>query len=197
MSTRLFDVLAHVAELLDDLGYNWALVGGLAVSAYVEPRFTRDIDIAVSVCDDDGAEDVVRSWQDAGFSISDVIEQDATSRLATVRSHLPGEEHGVVVDLIFASSGIEPELAARARRLELAEDLQIPVARPGHLVALKLLAVDEQARPQDRIDLEQLADILDEAEREAAEDAVALIEQRGYARGRNLTRRLEEYVTGD
>jgi len=38
----------------------FAVVGGIAVSARVEPRFTRDLDLVVSVEDDAGAEEVVR-----------------------------------------------------------------------------------------------------------------------------------------
>jgi hypothetical protein len=34
----------------------FALVGGLAVSVHVEPRFTRDIDLAVAVAGDAKAE---------------------------------------------------------------------------------------------------------------------------------------------
>ena len=36
-------------ELSEVLLADWALVGGLAVSTRVEPRLTRDIDIAVAV----------------------------------------------------------------------------------------------------------------------------------------------------
>lgn len=36
----------------------WALVGGLAISARIEPRFTRDLDIAIAVENDARAEEV-------------------------------------------------------------------------------------------------------------------------------------------
>lgn len=65
-----------------------------------------------------------------------------------------------MIDLIFASSGIEREIASEARSLELAPDIEVSVARPGHLVALKLLVADDDTRPQDSIDLAQLAGIL-------------------------------------
>ena len=53
------------------LGLRWALVGGLAVSARAEPRTTRDVDVAVAVNDDAGAEAAVlalrhRGYRDAG-----------------------------------------------------------------------------------------------------------------------------------
>lgn len=40
---------------LTELGARFALVGGLAVSAWGEPRYTRDVDLAVAVERDDEA----------------------------------------------------------------------------------------------------------------------------------------------
>jgi predicted nucleotidyltransferase len=194
MTTTLFDTLAHAAGILDRLEKDWALVGGLAVSTYVEPRFTRDIDIAVSVDDDEEAEQFAHSWTASGFVIQSVIEQDVTNRLATIRSHRPGDEHSIVIDLLFASSGIEPEVAAEARHLEIAPDVVVPVARPGHLFALKLLSSDPATRPQDSIDLKNLTAFLDPAECEAARQAVRLIESRGFHRERDLPSLLEEQL---
>jgi predicted nucleotidyltransferase len=62
----------------------------------------------------------------------------------------------LIVDLLFASSGVEPEIAARAEALALLEDLVVPVARTGDLLALKLLARDDASRPQDAVDLSAL-----------------------------------------
>ncbi len=194
MTTHLLDILADTSTQLDELDQTWAIVGGLAVSAYVEPRFTRDIDIVLAVEHDAEAEQFVHTWRAAGYELESVIEQHGTERLATVRSHRPGGKHNVVVDLIFASSGIEPEIASEAQLLELAPDIEVPVARPGHLVALKLLSADEDTRPQDEVDLNQLAEVLDADEREAAREAVELIERRGFDRGRHLGELLDNYL---
>ena len=48
--------LVHIARLLDSLGRDYALVGGLAVSIRAEVRFTRDVDVAVAVDSDAEAE---------------------------------------------------------------------------------------------------------------------------------------------
>ncbi|MFB6264175.1 MAG: nucleotidyl transferase AbiEii/AbiGii toxin family protein [Bradymonadaceae bacterium] len=196
MNTPLFDTLNEVAGLLDERGVEWVLVGGLAISVYVEPRFTRDIAIAISVSDDDEAERFVREWQSAGFAVPTVVEQDAVGRLATARSHRPGDEHGVVVDLLFASSGIEPEIVDESRKVTIVPNLTVPVARPGHLFALKVLAADEEQRPQDEADLANLREILDAEEERVARRAVECIVERGFARGRNLSARLEERLAG-
>ena len=53
---RLATTLANLTQAMKVLRLGWALVGGLAVSARTEPRFTRDIDIVVAVEDDTRAE---------------------------------------------------------------------------------------------------------------------------------------------
>ena len=193
MTSQLFQTLGLVAEILADLEKHWALIGGLASSIYVEPRFTRDIDIAVSVEDDAEAEDFLRSWTARNFIIDTVIEQDMTGRLATVRSHRSGAPEGIIVDLLFASSGIEPELALEARFLEVIPALVVPVARPAHLFVLKLLSVDDK-RPQDAIDLRELSELIVDEELEAARRVARLIRARGYHRGRDLEALMDEYL---
>lgn len=193
MTSQLFQTLGLVAEIFADLDKSWALIGGLAVSVYGEPRFTRDIDIAIGVEDDGEAEDIIRSWSARNFDIATVIEQDVTGRMATVRSKESGIPEGIVVDLLFASSGIEPELALDARRIEIITGLVVPVARPAHLFALKLLSVDDE-RPQDLIDLRELSELMVDEELEAAQRAVELIETRGYHRSRDLKALMGEYL---
>lgn len=115
-----------------------------------------------------------------------MIEQDAAGRLATVRLVLGRDPGGIVVDVLFASSGIEPEVTAGAGAVELVRGLVVPVAQVGHLIALKLLARDDETRPQDRADLRALLDAADNSDLKVADDAVGLISARGYARGRDL-----------
>ncbi len=138
---RIDLALTRIASDLDGLRLRWALVGGLAVSARVEPRFTRDIDLVIAVDSDDHAERLTRDLQRFGYGVTTVIEQEATGRLAATRLVPPGEsEHGVVVDALFASSGIETEVTADADVLDVLPGLRVPVASIGHLIALKVLS---------------------------------------------------------
>jgi hypothetical protein len=126
-----------------------------------------------------------------------VVEQETTHRLATVRLAFPGESaQGVVADLLFASSGIEPIVVAAAERLVIFPAFVVPVARVGHLVALKLLSRDDRTRPQDAIDLRALSKVATEAEVVRAREAIRLIEERGFARGRDLGAALAEWLEG-
>lgn len=183
--TGLLDSLATAAADLNDLRKPFALIGGLAVSLRADPRFTRDADLAVSVVSDLDAEQTVHALLELGYELHAAVEQTALGRLATarLRSRVAG---GVIVDLLFASSGIEPEIAASAEVLTVARGLQIPVARVGHLIALKLLSQDEERRRQDLIDLDQLRDIASDDDWECAALACVLIVERGYHRGRDL-----------
>jgi predicted nucleotidyltransferase len=168
---------------LDPDGLQCALVGGFAVSVRTEPRFTRDIDLVVAVPDDASAEELIRRMVLDGHSVLASVEQAAVGRLATSRLKLKG---GQVLDLLFASSGIEPEIVAAADPLEVLPGVTVPVATVGHLIALKLLARDDAVRPQDAGDLRSLMAVADDSDIAQASEAVETIEQRGFARGRDL-----------
>jgi len=190
--TPLGNVLSRIAGDLADSEAPFALVGGLAVSARTEPRFTRDADVAVLVDSDEQAEELVYSLKAAGYSIDTLVEQEAVARLATVRLSPAGADlRGIVVDLLFASSGIEREVVQNAERLRVLEGIEVPVARVGHLIALKVLSRDDVKRPQDRVDLRALLKVASESDLNEARKACALIAERGYARGRDLARDFE------
>lgn len=139
----------------------------------------------------------MRDLQDRRYRVPTVVEQEATGRLATARL-LPGgeDEVGVVLDLLFASSGLEPELVAAADLLEVFPDLSLPVATTGHLIALKVLARDDLTRPQDRVDLVTLLAVATAADLAEARAALALIAERGYHRGKDLQADLEALLAG-
>ena len=190
--TALERTLRLTAEVLDGLEVPWALVGGLAVSARTEPRFTRDIDLAVSVADDPTAEAVVRSFLDHGFQVASLVEQDVLERLATVRLRPPTtSDTALLVDLLFASSGIEAEIGADADRIEIFPGLPVAVASAAHLLALKVLARDDRARPQDAADIRALVPVIDPCGIARAREASRLIMDRGFNRERDLEADLE------
>jgi predicted nucleotidyltransferase len=192
--SRVRDVLVQALTDLSELSIPHAVIGGLAVSARVEPRMTRDVDVAVAVTSDAEAEEVIYALQNRGYVVEAVVEQVATGRMATARLRPVGAgTAGVVLDLLFASSGIEPELVAAAEIIPIVAGTTAPVATAGHLIALKLLAQSE-ARPQDAPDLKRLAAAANSDDLHQARQAVRLITQRGYARGRALEHALDMLV---
>ncbi len=190
--TGLEAALGRLSRDLESAGTRYALVGGLAISARVEPRTTRDLDVAVSVSSDDEAEALVGKLRGLGYSIGEFLEETSTGRLGTVRvvSPVAGEEHGVVVDLIFFSSGVEAGLVSRAERLAITDAVQVPVARIGDLLALKVLA----GRPQDQIDAVGLVQVAPPEELDLARADLEVIARQGLHRGKDLEAELDRIV---
>jgi predicted nucleotidyltransferase len=167
-----------------------ALVGGLAVSARAEPRFTRDLDFAIAVANDDEATRYVFQLRQLGYEVVAALEQTAQHRLSTIRLRRGGR--GPLVDLLFAACGIEAEIVQAAEPLEIAAGVVTDVAKVGHLIAMKLVSRDARRRPHDQQDLADLANVADDKEWQRAEAAVELILQRGFSRGRDLRAGLAE-----
>lgn len=185
----LIDAAARVGGQLDALGARYALIGGLAVGARAEPRYTRDVDVAVA--GDEEAERLLHRMTSNGYTVEVVVEQTRTTRLATARLR-HRKDPGIFIDLLFASSGIESELVAAAERIAYRPGTRFPVASVGHLIALKLLS-ESDMRLQDRIDLRLLAAVATDADWSTAEAAVRLIRLRGYHRGRASLTRLRRW----
>ncbi len=187
--TAIEATLRSIADSLNELGRRWALVGGLAVSARAEPRFTRDVDLAVAVSDDQDAEQLAFALSHRGYSLVGTIEQTRAGRLSTVRLKAPATaraQRGIVVDLLFSSCGIEDQIVAAAERTEVVAGLFLPVATVAHLLAMKVLARDELHRPKDGEDLIALLAEASSADLAEAERALDLITTRGFNRGRDL-----------
>lgn len=185
------DALARADRTMRKLGARYAVIGGLAVAERAEPRFTKDADLAVAVRNDEEAESLVFALQREGYHVFALLEQEVTGRLATVRLQ-PDDGSVYVLDLLFASSGIEPEVVAAADLRTLVPGLTVPVATVGHLIVLKLLARDDRRRPNDADDLRALREVAVEADWAEAERAAALVHERGFDRGRDLLAALSE-----
>lgn len=178
---------------LSAVGARWALIGGLAVAFRTQPRFTMDVDLAVAVAGDDEAQRIVYDLRFRGYyPLPDEphAEQDYVDRMATVRLVCPRKSADVVVDLLFASSGIEREIVACAEVLKVLPGIQIPVASVGHLIAMKVLA----GRPQDLTDLGNLIPSALEADLVQAREGVRLIQARGFHREQDVPAALERFI---
>ena len=183
---RLAKSLVRLQADLSSLDLRWAAVGGLAVAARAEPRTTRDLDVALAVTGDREAERIVLGLRPRGYReipAGPVLEQVDTGRLATVRLLVPSEEKvKVIVDLLFASSGVEPEIVTAAEVMEVIPGVAIPVVRSGHLFALKVLA----GRAKDLQDCQFLWRKMRPEDFREAEETLSLITERGFHRGKDL-----------
>ncbi|MFI4861084.1 MAG: nucleotidyl transferase AbiEii/AbiGii toxin family protein [Phycisphaerales bacterium JB063] len=190
--TPPIEILARrLVDDLQDAGASFALVGGLAIGARTGPRFTRDVDLAISVASDHKAEQVLGHLIQRGYRPQAEINQDRAGRLATMRLIAPfdtgadPEEGNPIADIICATCGIEPEIVAAATPVTIAPDLTVPTARIPHLIAMKVLSESDE-RLQDRLDLQALLAASTEEDRSAVPPLLDLIAQRGYHRGKDL-----------
>jgi Nucleotidyl transferase AbiEii toxin, Type IV TA system len=127
------------------------LVGGLAVGVWVEPRATRDIDLAIVLVPSLAA-DFFEALRERGavFALSEA--ERAAKEGGPVRVHVPFSQ-GVStrVDLLIAGTDFERGAVARRRRATLFSH-PIWVASPDDLLLYKLIA----GRPQDLADIDRL-----------------------------------------
>lgn len=197
--TRLHRALSRIEEDLRALGIDWALVGGLAVSARAEPRTTRDVDVALAVEGDAAAEELIADLLTRGYGVEGQLEHTNSDRLVGMRLVSPAEPtDGLVVDLLFASSGIEREIVEAAEELEILSGWSIPVACTGHLIALKVLAYNPdhpERRPMDLHDALALLAVADEGELQRARQGLELISERGFDRGKDLQTELDRLLS--
>jgi hypothetical protein len=186
----LVSALEAAESVLGELGVGWCVIGGLAVATRTPTRLTIDVDLAVAVADDQQAEQVTMAFLRRGFSLVAALEHEATGRLASVRLERgPAEQ----VDLMFALTGIEADVVASADRIEVVPGHEAPTASVAHLVAMKLLSVDER-RPRDQQDLLALLGELRPDAQAGVRDALRAITSAGTARGRDLSALFEAWL---
>lgn len=178
---------------------DFAVVGGLAVGARIGPRFTRDADFALAVSNDEEAEAILAYFVRYGFRPEADIHDSEADRLHNMRLNSPllpdadPDEGQPIVDLLFATSGIESETVAAATPAPVFPGLTLPTARIPHLIAMKLLSESDE-RLQDRIDLQHLIAAATDADLAQVPSLLDLITQRGYHRDKNLPVVLDAFL---
>lgn len=177
--------LQRAAEALRDQKVPFALIGGLAVGARGVPRFTADLDFAVSL--EAAQEDAfVHALTQRGYGVEALLLDKKTRRPASVRLRDLASE--LLVDLLFDFVGIEKEIAAEATSIEVMPGQNWPTATCVHLCAMKLVAM----RPKDLGDLSVLLPELSNVEFRRLQTVLRRIERTGKAEKRDLLRDLEE-----
>ena len=192
---ELAAVLRDMATELEGEGFRFAVVGGLAVTIRGTPRFTGDADLAVAAATDGQAEHLTRHLLGRGYRLHAQVEHRETGRLAIVRLVSP-RSHGpnhFIVDLLFSTTGIEPEIVRAAEPAEVMPGVVLPVARRGHLIAMKVISASDK-RLLDRADLLDLLRRADDGDLQMARQAVGASQATGLHRDRNLSAELEEHL---
>ena len=126
-------VLAEVIEALDAATVPHLLMGGAGAQTFARPRTTDDIDVFVEPGDARRALEVLEA---AGFC----TEETFPSWLYKAR------RHGVLVDVIFRSSGgvyLDAEMLARGQRREY-RGTEALLMSPEDLLVVKAMAATEE-----------------------------------------------------
>lgn len=185
--TPLDRALRQILADLSKSGLDFALVGGLAVTIRGHERLTRDVDIAVAVSGDEQAESLIHALIGRGYVLVTLLEHAASGRIATARLNVPPHARTTaLIDLLFASTGIESEIVSAAEALEVRPGINVKVARLADLIAMKVLSRDDRTRPQDQQDLLALLNEASPGDLRAARDSLRLIQERGFHRRRPL-----------
>ena len=129
-------------------GHNlkYALIGGLAVQKWSEPRFTRDVDLTIAAPLTTGAADLVRLITEHFPSRSaDPVDFAVATRMVLVSA-----SNGVDVDISLGLPGYEDHLFARAVDYAVEPGKTIRMCSAEDLIIHKAVA----GRPQDLIDIQ-------------------------------------------
>ena len=123
-------VLGVVAGFLDEKGFRYAVIGGVALAAYGMPRNTVDLDLVVEFSAQD---EVVRFLEARGY--------ETLHRSRGYSNHRHPDLNWGNLDLVYVDGETSRNLFAALRRSRGPRDLPIPLPKPEHLAALKVLAM--------------------------------------------------------
>ena len=145
ISRSVAATLKRATKVLESLGLTYAIVGGLAVSAWAGPRATRDADLWVHL---EGKEDELdAALSQAGFDVPALREE--LRHFGVFRAK--DEQSGVFVDMFNAVGPLGDAILASRTRGSLG-DLDVWLAGANEVAILKAYS----DRPRDFDDLVRL-----------------------------------------
>ena len=138
--------IRELHEFLTSQGIPYALIGGIAVQFWGEPRYTQDVDLTVvlDMAHERELVHTITSHFAPRISNADVFALD--NRVILVRS-----ASGCPIDISLGLPGYEEEVIARAVSVDLSPNARgIRVFTAEDLVVMKIVA----GRPRDMDDME-------------------------------------------
>jgi hypothetical protein len=141
------EVLRTFASFFEREGIRYAVAGGLAIHAWGHSRTTHDIDFAV---DGSAQQRVLAFAESVGYRTVHVSSGYSNHQ------H-PNETFGYV-DILYVYADTAERLFAAAGHRLIAGEVQAPVPKPEHLIAMKVQAIKNAPRrvPIDVPDIEFL-----------------------------------------
>lgn len=137
-------VLEVVSAFLEEHGYRYALIGGVALAAYGLPRTTQDLDLVVAST---AQPDLIRFLETRGYK--------TLHKSSGYSNHAHPDPAWGRVDFVYVGGETSDKLFDSCRDLRGPGDLTVPVPKPEHLAALKVLAMKNNSARE----LQDLADV--------------------------------------
>jgi hypothetical protein len=136
----LFEAAWEMHQFLTAVGFPYAIIGGLALQHWGEPRFTANVDITVAVPADATDEFLQQATSRFTPRITDAVRFARDNRVLLVTA-----SNGCPVDICLAAPGYEDHVMQRAVLCELQRGMETRVCSAEDLVVHKLVA----GRPRD------------------------------------------------
>lgn len=134
----------ELQSFCESRGWEFCLIGGLAVQHWGEPRFTKDVDMTL-LTGFGNEEPYIREWLGSYEARMPDPENFAiANRVLLLRSAL-----GIGIDIALGALPFEQSAVARATPIELEPGAPLKICTAEDLIVMKAFA----ARPQDRLDL--------------------------------------------
>ncbi len=147
--TPLLEAAAEVAGWLDREGIPYAIIGGLAVARWADPRFTKDVDFTVPAPYGEEQGMAARLVSALRPRRHDAVAFARDSRVVLLHA-----SNGVPVDVALGAHEFELEVVARATDFEFARGCVLRTCSAEDLIVYKLVA----ARLTDIADVQRVVD---------------------------------------
>jgi hypothetical protein len=141
---NLWQSVIQIQKQLSDAGISSAVIGGLAVAIWGEPRLTRDVDMKVLL------------QRDQADHLLSVLEPDYTFLSNTPKQTLQRmgmlfveNIAGLRIDLLLADTPFDVQAIQRGRSVEIQPGQNITVCTPEDLILYKMIST----RPRDYEDV--------------------------------------------
>lgn len=153
----LFQSIAALQNRLRQAGILSAVIGGVAVGVWGEPRLTRDVDIKVLL------------GRDAASRLLNLLGPDYLSLLVDPLDALTQtgilfvqDAQGTRLDLLLSDVSFDVEAIRRAREIELQPGLVAQVCSPEDLIIYKLISTRQRDHDDAEGVVRRQGDVLDD-----------------------------------
>jgi hypothetical protein len=146
--TPLLEAARSLQTFLEERNWRFAIIGGLALLRWGEPRFTRDVDVSL-LCGFGREDEFIEPFFAAGYRgrISDAAAFARRNRVLLLEAR-----NGVPIDIALAGLPFEEEVVERSSMFEFATQCALRTCSAEDLMVFKLFAF----RPRDLADVESV-----------------------------------------